>query len=154
MDKYIKDVFKDFEKVEDYEIGKAQIENINLYKKTNRLQVKIKSSSQITIQELGMFENYLQNRFNVDRALINIDYDDLEIEKKVEENWNNIVSYITAKEPFSKAILTNSKISINDNKLEVRLKLKGSDFLCSKKFDKGLEHLLENLYNYKSKSNN
>ncbi len=149
MDKYIKDVFKDFENVNDYEIGNAQIENINLYKKINKLQVDMNSTAPITIQELGNFENYLQNRFNVEKVLTNINYANLEIERNVEENWKNIVSYITAKEPFSKAILTNSKISINDNKLEVGLKLKGSDFLCSKKFDKGLEHLLENIYNFK-----
>ena len=149
MEKYIKDVFKDFENVSNYEIGNAQIENINLYKKTNRLQVDLNSSSQITISELGQFENYLQDRFSVEKVLTNINYNNLEIEPKVKEDWKNIVSYITAKEPFSKAILTNSDVEITDNKLEVGLKIKGSDFLCSKKFDKGLEHLLDNLYNFK-----
>ena len=104
MDKYIKDVFKDFENVNDYEIGNAQIENINLYKKINKLQVDMNSTAPITIQELGDFENYLQNRFNVEKVLTNINYANLEIERNVEENWKNIVSYITAKEPFSKAI--------------------------------------------------
>ena len=40
MDKYIKEVFKDFEI--NSNIVDAQIENINLYKKLNILQVDIK----------------------------------------------------------------------------------------------------------------
>ena len=61
----------------------------------------------------------------------------------------NLIKYMCKKEPLTKAILTNSKIKINDNKVNVELKVKGSAFLQSKKFDKGLEHLLLNLYNNK-----
>lgn len=147
MDKYIKEVFKDFEI--NSNIVDAQIENINLYKKLNRLQVDIKSYKPIKIDEIGKFESYLQNRFNIEKALTNIKYENVEIEQNIEENWNNIISYVTAKEPFSKAILTNSTISIDEQSVDVNLKMKGSEFLCSKKFDKGLEHLLQNVYNSK-----
>ncbi len=147
MDKYIKEVFKDFEVGSN--ISEAQIENINLYKKLNKLQVDVISNKPITIDEIGLFENYLQNRFDIEKALTNIKYKDVQIEQNIEENWNNIISYVTAKEPFSKAILTNSTISVNEQNIDVKLKLKGAEFLCSKKFDRGLEHLLQNVYNSK-----
>ena len=124
MDKYIKEVFKDFET--NNNLSDAQIENINLYKKLNKLQIDLISSKPIKIEEIGIFENYLQNRFNVDKALTNIKYQDVEIEQNIESNWNNIISYITAKEPFSKAILTNSTIEIESQNIDVNLKLKGT----------------------------
>lgn len=145
MEKCINEVFKDFD--ENSNISKAQIENINLYKKLNKLQIDIKSDKPITIDEIGNFENYLQNKFNINKALTNIKYKDVEIEPNISENWNNIVSYITQKEPFSKALLTNSTIKIDNKNIDVNLKIKGAEFLCNKKFDKGLEHLLCNIYN-------
>lgn len=145
MEKYINEVFKDFDV--NSNISKAQIENINLYKKLNKLQVDIVSNEPITINEIGEFENYLQNRFNIGKALTNIKYEDVEIEQNIDKNWNNIVTYITEKEPFSRALLTNSSVFVDGKNVDVKLKMKGAEFLSNKKFDKGLEHLFKNVYN-------
>ena len=59
MEKCINEVFKDFDV--NSNIAEAQIENINLYKKLNKLQIDIKSDKPITIDEIGNFENYLQS---------------------------------------------------------------------------------------------
>lgn len=147
MEKYIKDVFTDFSDSAD--LLEAKLENINFYKKQNKLQVDIISNKPISIGDIGKFEKYLQNRMNIGKALTNIKYENVEIEQNIEENWSNIISYITSKEPLSRAMLTNSTIEINEQNLNVNLKIKGADFLCSKKFDKGLEHLLQNIYNSK-----
>ncbi len=145
MDKYIKEVFKDFDV--NTNLQYAKLENVNLYKKQSRLQVDIVSEKPITIEEIGQFENYLQNRLHVNRAFTNIKYNDVVIEQNIESNWSNIISYITLKEPLSRAMLTNSTIEVKDKNIDVNLKIKGAEFLCSKKFDKGLEHLLHNVYN-------
>ena len=147
MDKYIKEVFTDFS--EDSNLLDAKISNVNFYKKQNKLQVDIISNKPISINELGNFENYLQNRMNVGKAFTNIKYEDVEIEQNIEENWGNIISYITSKEPLSRAMLTNSTIEKSERNVDVKLKIKGADFLVLKKFDKGLEHLLQNIYNSK-----
>ena len=147
MEKLVKDVFTDFTDVSN--LLEAKLENVNLYKKQDRLQVDIISNKPITIGEIGKFENYLQSRMNVGKALTNIKYEDVEIEQNIEENWSNIISYITSKEPLSRAMLTNSTIEKDEQNLNVNLKIKGAEFLCSKKFDKGLEHLLQNIYNSK-----
>ena len=145
MEKYINEVFKDFDT--NNNISVAQIDNINLYKKMDKLQVDIISEKPITISEIGDFENYLQNRFSISKAFTNIKYVDVKINQDISENWNNIVSYITKKEPFSKALLTNSKADVENKNVNVNLKMKGAEFLLNKKFDKGLEHLLQNVYN-------
>ncbi len=147
MDKYIKDVFTDF--VDSPSLLDAKLSNVNLYKKQDKLQVDIISNKPITVGEIGQFENYLQNRMNVGKAFTNIKYEDVEIEQDIEGNWSNIISYITSKEPLSRAMLTNSTIEKNGQNVDVNLKIKGAEFLCSKKFDKGLEHLLQNVYNSK-----
>ena len=145
MQKYIKEVFNDYN--ENNNIINAEIENINLYKKTNKLQVKIASDKEIKLKEIDSFEEYLVNRFKVDKASLDIQYNNVNIEQNIDKEWTDIINYIAKKEPFSKAILTNSKLDFNDKKITVKLSLKGASFLLAKKFDKGLEHLLSNVYN-------
>ena len=145
MQKIIKDVFVDYQK--NNSITNSEIIDTSLFKKTNRIQMNIMAFSQISIDEIEDFENYLIKRFNIGRALINIKYDSVDINQSIEEDFPKIIQYITKKEPFSKAILTNSKAEVSGNELVVRLSIKGTDFLCQKKFDKGLEHILMNLYN-------
>ena len=148
MEKYIRDVFKDY--LEEDNIKSAIVSNVSLYKKTNKLQVDVLSENQINVNEIENFENYLKDRFKVDRTLIEIKYKtENEFENNIENNWDNIINYIGKKEPLTKAMLKTSKLKINSNKIDVLLNVKGSDFLNSKKFDKGLSHLLENLYNKK-----
>lgn len=145
MQKYIKEVFGDYN--ENNNLIDAKIENINLYKKTNKLQVKIASDKEITLKDIDSFEEYLVNRFKVEKASLDIDYNNVSIEQNIDKEWNNIINYIAKKEPFSKAILSNSKPDLKEKNLTVRLSLKGASFLLAKKFDKGLEHLISNVYN-------
>ena len=95
MQKYIKEVFVDYQK--DNPLLEAQIENINLYKKTNKLQVEVNSSNQIHINDMEDFENYLTKRFKVNKALIDIHYTDVKIEPNIKEEWKNVISYVTRK---------------------------------------------------------
>ena len=144
--KYIKEVFNDY-KLNNNLID-AEVGNINLYKKTNKLQVKITSSKEIDLQEIESFEDFLINNFKLNKASLDIKYSN-EINPKVsiQENWNNIIKYIGKKEPFSKAILTGSIPVIKNDQLNIKLHMKGASFLVSQKFDKGIEHILKNLYN-------
>jgi len=136
MQKYIKDVFGDFNT--NSCLIDAEIENINLFKKTNKLQVSIISNKQINLYEIENFEDYLINRFKVSKASLDISYKDADINFNIDNDWNSIIKYIGKKEPFSKAILAGSKVSVNNNKLDVNLNMKGASFLLSKKFDKGI----------------
>lgn len=144
MQKYIKEVFNDYTLKNN--LIDAEIENINLYKKTNKIQISVVSSKKMSLDEIETFEDYLVNRFSVGQASMDIKYKDISFDCTIEEDWEKILNYVAKKEPFSKAILANSKIELDNNKVTVKLSLKGATFLVEKKFDKGLEHLLLNLY--------
>ena len=147
MQKYIKEVFCDY--TNQNAIVDAQLENINLYKKTNKLQINIAASKAINIAEIEDFENYLVKRFQVSKAMIDVNYGDTVIDGDLNKDWKNIINYVSKKEPTSRAMLAGSSLDIQDQEVTVNLALKGANFLNAKKFDKGLEHVFENLYNKK-----
>ena len=147
MQKYIKEVFEDYNKQSN--IIDAQIENINLYKKNNKLQIEIASLKPINLIEIEDFENYLVDRFKVSKAIISVNYGETIIPQTLKEDWENIINYVAKKEQGARAILRGSSLVIKNEEITINLALKGANFLLAKKFDKGLEHLFENLYNKK-----
>lgn len=147
MQKYIKEVFGDYNKQNN--IIDAKIEDINLYKKVNKLQLNIASEKQVKITDIEDFENYLVDRFNISKAIISINYGNIEIEETIKQDWENIINYVAKKEQGTKSILKESSLEIQELEIIVKLSLKGANFLIAKKIDKGLEHLFENLYNRK-----
>ena len=70
MQKFIKDVFCDY--TGNSSIIDSQLENVNLYKKTNKLQVNITASKRLNITEIEDFEQYLINKFKISKTIINI----------------------------------------------------------------------------------
>ena len=148
----VKDIFSDYSNRQD-NICEADFLKANLYKKSNRLEVCLTSSNKISIGEVSNFEDYIVDRFKVGSARIEIQYQDIDVEPTIENDWQNLVTYMSRKEPMTRAILRNSTVNIEGSTVCVDLKIKGADFLCSKKFDKGLEHLIYNLYNKRFKVN-
>ena len=146
----VKDIFSDYLNKDEL-INNADFLKANLYKKSNKLEVCLTSNEKITIDEISNFEQYLIKRFSVQKAIIEIQYENVEIQPTLEEDWKKLVAYMSQKEPMTRAILKDSKVKVEDGTVCVSLQIKGKDLLCSKKFDKGLEHLLFNLYNKRYK---
>lgn len=146
----VKDIFSDYLNKQE-KINEAEFLKANLYKKSNRLEVYLTSNEKISIDEVSHFEEYIVGRFKVGSARIEIQYVDVDIEPSIEEDWDKLVTYMSKKEPMTRAILRNSNVKVEDSTICVTLKIKGVDLLCSKKFDKGLEHLVYNLYNKRFK---
>ena len=146
----VKDIFSDYQNTED-KIVEANFVKANLYKRSNRLEVCLTSESKITIDEVSRFEDYVVNRFKVGSSRIVISYENVEVEPTVEEDWATLVTYMSKKEPMTRAILRNSTVKINDSTICVALQIKGKELLLKKKFDKALERLVANLYGKKYK---
>ena len=144
----VKDIFSDYQNTED-KIVEANFVKANLYKRSNRLEVCLTSESKITIDEVSRFEDYVVNRFKVGSSRIVISYENVEVEPTVEEDWATLVTYMSKKEPMTRAILRNSTVKINDSTICVALQIKGKELLLKKKFDKALERLVANLYGKK-----
>ena len=150
MAKVIKDVFEDYKR--ENNIVNAEILKMNLYKKSNKLELEIESQNQLIVDELADFEAYLIARFAIKTIETIIIYpDNLELTHTLQEDWTKIMKYIATKFPVTKAILKGSTISISQNNVAINLKSKSSEFLHAYSVDKVLENLFQNLYGKKYK---
>ena len=146
--KTVKQVFKDYDS-NSFALSEAKVVCVNIYKKTNTLEIKLKVTSTILMKDLTNFEKYLNKRFGFKQVDIKIDADEsieTDFNQKIEAEWKDIVEYMAYKHPLTKALLKNSTISIQDNKIIVKLAMKGKAVLEARGFDKILATKLKDLY--------
>ena len=153
MKNIVKDVFKDYNGKEN--ILNSEITNINLYKKSKKLELNLKTNKPLTLQEIEEFENYLKTRFQIQKIELNVEMGEKGARplfpQDLEKAWTNIVNYLSKKFPLIKAILNSSTVNVEDKKVIVILKTKNSDFLHSYEIDKEIEKIIYNLYGEKCK---
>ena len=147
--KTVKEIFSDYK--EDSSLNNSKIERINLFKKTNKLEIDLRCSEYIKTKELLEFENYLKSRFGIENVEIDTLYEDNINIPSIENSWNGIIDYMASKHPLTKVILKNSKAQVQDNVVLVKVFVNGVDFLNARGFDKVLEDVLKNLYGKKYK---
>ena len=147
MQKVIKDVFQDYKK--DNNIVNATIQKMNLYKKSNKLEVEIFSQNQLKVDELADFESYLSTRFNIQTIILDVKYPEIQLIHTLDEDWPQIIKYVASKFPITKAILKGSSIHLDGNSAEIDLKSKSSEFLHAYSVDSVLEKLFMNIYGKK-----
>ena len=147
MQKEIKDVFQDYKN--ENNIVNATIQKINLYKKSNKLEIEIFSQNQLTIEELADFETYLSERFSIKTIMVNVKYPEITLIHTIQEDWEKIIKYIATKFPVTKAILKGSTPKIEENNIIINLKNKSSAFLHAHSVDSNLERLFMNVYGKK-----
>lgn len=145
MIKVIRDVFQDYKKQNN--IINGTILKMNLYKKSNKLEMEIKSENQLIIDELADFEQYISTRFSIATIESKIIYpEEITLNCTIEQDWEKIMKYIAMKFPVTKAILKGSTVAINQNIVTINLKSKSSEFLHAYSVDKVLENMFINLY--------
>lgn len=148
QEKMLKEIFKDFEI--NSNIINTKIKSINLYKKTNKLEVNILSDKPIKVKDVGAFEKYLIKRFMIKEAIIHISYID-GLENNFLSEWDDILDYLSYKHPLTKALLKDSILNLDGNNLNINLKLSGADILNGRNMDKVLSDLIFNVFNKKLK---
>ena len=143
--KCIKDIFSDYETKSN--IKDAEIKGLNFVKKKSELGIIIKSKEYIEIKEIWYFEKFLIERFKFTSINFKIEYEKNTKKKSIETEWRNIICYMAHKYPLAKPLLLmKSDIKIIENRILVKMHIKGADFLRAKKTDKELERVLKNLY--------
>ncbi len=148
MPQLAREIFKDYK--EENNILESVVDNVNLFKKSNILEINLSSENKITIRDLFSFEMYLKKRFNLNGIKINIKYTE-EIKFDLEDEWEDIVKYIVYKYPSTKALLSDNKIEIQDKNITIYLAAKGKEILIARGIDKVVERIVEVLYNKKYK---
>ena len=142
------EIFKDYK--EENSILTSVVEKVNLFKKSNILEVNLDSKNKISIRDLFSFEMYLKKRFNLNGIKINIKYTE-PIEFDLENQWEDIVKYLVYKYPSTKALLNNNKLEIQDNNITIYLSVKGEEILTARGIDKAIERIIDVLYSKKCK---
>lgn len=143
--KKIGDVFKDYKT--NSNIKYSYIEALNVNKKTNTLGIQIQSDEYIEVKEIWYLEKFLMERFGFQSIDTIINYtEDVEI-KSIKDEWKNLICYMAHKYPLAKPmLLMNADIDLEeDNKINVKMHIKGASFLHAKKSDKVLEELLKKI---------
>ncbi len=157
--KTVKEVFKDYN-FNSFALSEAKVGCVNIYKKSNTLELKLLATSSILIKDLIYFEKYLEKRFNFKNVEIKIEESkDIEegkeaqkeesenhIDAKIQTQWQDIVEYMAYKHPLTKALLRNSSIQIESNRIIVVMAMKGKNVLEARSFDKILAQKLKDLY--------
>ncbi len=143
--KKIGDIFSDYTTTSN--IKYANITQLNIIKKTNTLEVGIYFDEYIEIKEIWYFEKFLKERFQFQEINLKIKYHEAVELKPIKQEWKNIIAYMAHKYPLTKPmLLLKSDIEENDTQINVKMHIKGADFLRAKKTDKELEKVLKNLF--------
>ena len=133
IEKLIEEVFPDFKNGGN--LKKSVIKKVNLYKKTNRIEILLQSAAEIDIKNVHEFDLYLIDRFKFETVILKIDYTE-EIELDILSKWQDIINYMAYKYPSVKAILRNSTVQLeNKNVINVNLQMKGSEILYARGMD-------------------
>lgn len=144
----VKDIFKDFTK--EGKILETDIETINLFKKSNKLELKLVSDEIIEIAQIYALEEYLKTRFQIEKVIIQMNYTmDIDIAQEIEKNWINIMCYMSKRFPLTRELLRKSTLKITENQIIVELQGKGKDILYARGFDTELTQLVSDLYGKK-----
>ena len=144
QEKTVGEIFSDYQT--ESNIKQANIQKINLFKKSNKLEIDLFSHAYIMPKDLLEFDKYLKERFAIENIEIDMQYDETIQVPEIEKEWKQIVKYMAHKYPFTEILLHNSKVEIKDNLIQVLLAVKGADFLIARGFDKTLEKTLKSLY--------
>lgn len=147
--KTMKEVFKDYN-FTSFALSEAKIACINVYKKTNTLELKMNINSSISIKDFIDFEKYLEKRFSFSNIDIKIENAiEQDINELIISEWNHIVDYLAYKHPLIKALLRNSSIVIVNNQIQVKLVSKAKQMLEARNIHQIISQKLQDLYHKK-----
>ncbi len=114
--KLVKDVFKDYE--DKGKIPDCEILGVNIFKKSNKLSIELKSSNKIQIGEKLAFEYYLKSKFRVQEAEIKIEcIEEKTPNKEKTKNGEGKEEKIEIETPV---IIGNKKAKITDKVIKVK----------------------------------
>ena len=74
MTNTVKETFKDYKNVSVKQILNCKVNNINLYKKSKRLEIDLEAEDIIDVGQIHNFEEYLKNKFGVIEVITNVKY--------------------------------------------------------------------------------
>ena len=130
------------------------ISKIGINKKTNKLTIILNTDKFVQIKDMWDFEKYLMERFQIKDIEMIFNYEDGTKIPEVKDEWKNIICYMAHKHPLMKPILLmKSTIEVENSNINVKMHIKGADFLRTRKTDKQVEITIKNLIGKEYKIN-
>ncbi len=143
--KKVEEIFSDYKT--NSNLKYAEVRSLNMIKKTNTLQVMLYLDEYIEIKEIWYFENFLQQRFQIEHIDVTIQYHEKVEKKAIPEEWKNIIAYMSHKYPLAKPmLLLKSDVEVEANTIHIKMHIQGADFLKAKKTDQELQKTIKNLF--------
>ncbi len=150
--KEVKMVFSDYN-TDSFALADAKISNVNLYKKTNKLELFLLSNELIPIDEIEKFESYIKKRFNIKEVCLKISMPEEDRSEIIEKEWNKILAYLSKKVPVIKAFVKNSLVEIEGNQMNIKLCFKGKLLLEKQGIDTYISGFINDIYANRFKVN-
>ncbi len=113
--KKVKDVFKDYDAKGN--ILECDILNVNIFKKSNKLSINLKSSNKIQIGEKLAFEFYLKSKFGVQNVEINIENQEVKEQNHTKKSKE---SSDLKQEEVTPIIIGSKKAKITDKTIKIK----------------------------------
>ena len=150
--KKIKEIFSDYKN--NSQMQECYISKIEINKKTNKLTIILNTDKFVQIKDMWDFEKYLMERFKIKDIEMIFNYEEGTKIPDVKDEWKNIICYMAHKHPLMKPILLmKSTIEVENNNINVKMHIKGADFLRTRKTDKQVEITIKNLLGKEYKIN-
>ena len=150
--KKIKEIFSDYKN--NSQMQECYISKIGINKKTNKLTIILNTDKFVQIKDMWDFEKYLMERFQIRDIEMIFNYEDGTKLPDVKDEWKNIICYMAHKHPLMKPILLmKSTIEVENSNINVKMHIKGADFLRTRKTDKQVEITIKNLLGKEYKIN-
>lgn len=150
--KKIKEIFSDYKN--NSQMQECYISKIGINKKTNKLTIILNTDKFVQIKDMWDFEKYLMERFQIKDIEMIFNYEDGTKIPEVKDEWKNIICYMAHKHPLMKPILLmKSTIEVKNSNINVKMHIKGADFLRTRKTDKQVEITIKNLIGKEYKIN-
>ena len=150
--KEVKMVFCDYN-ADSFALANAKISNVNLYKKTNKLELFLLSDKLIDINEIEKFESYIKKRFNIKEVSLKITLPEEDRSNDIKNDWKKILAYLSKKIPVIKAFVKNSIIEIKDTELNINLYFKGKSLLEKQGINTYISNFINDIYANRYKVN-
>lgn len=143
----LKDIFSDFN--QNIKILESSLININLYKKTNKLEMQIKTDELISLVEISFFADYLKKRFAIEEVNISAQNESV---PKIDEISKYIEEYLIKENPILKGVLKDISWEENENEVIAYIKArKGTEVISNKKIEISLCKLMFDIYGINKK---
>ncbi|GAE87503.1 DNA polymerase III alpha subunit [Acetivibrio straminisolvens JCM 21531] len=125
----------------------ARIHNINVYKKSRKLEIFIVSDTLIPAKTLDDVEQSFKRMFGLEQVHLRVSFNiALSIEEVLDKYWDSIL-YMTKKNiALCRGILSGCKWKIEDKKLCIYLKTKGTEILKCKNCDTLIENIIKECF--------